>query len=260
MSPDAYFEIEGTERFLPTAFTRGPWDVDACHAGPPTALMARASERLIEDKPLVRLVVEIRRPIPMTGFSVRSTLDRNGRVVATTTVEIHDGDKTYARAWGLHLASHDIGAVETHHLSYPSVADSVPGRFPITVTHSETGFDRSLEVRYGPASSQGAGGETFMWARTKVPLLAGEEPSGFQMLCPLADCGNGISWHEPTDRMSFVNADLVLSVHRPPVGEWMGSHSVSFWESSGIGRADARLFDESGPVGSAMQNLVLRRV
>ena len=85
MSPDAYFEIEGTERFLPTAFTRGPWDVDACHAGPPTALMARASERLIEDKPLVRLVVEIRRPIPMTGFAVRSTLDRNGRVVATTT-------------------------------------------------------------------------------------------------------------------------------------------------------------------------------
>jgi hypothetical protein len=53
---------------------------------------------------------------------------------------------------------------------------------------------------------------------------------------------------------------LVIALHRNPHGTWFGAHTVSFWEPNGIGRADAELFDESGPVGRAMQSLVLRRL
>ncbi|HEY5650934.1 MAG TPA: thioesterase family protein, partial [Acidimicrobiia bacterium] len=68
------------------------------------------------------------------------------------------------------------------------------------------------------------------------------------------------SFHEGTETMAFVNADLMVSLHRPPHGTWIGSHTVSFWEPNGIGRADAELFDDTGPVGRAMQSLVLRRL
>ena len=219
--------------------------------------MARASEQLVDDKRLVRLLVEMSRPIPMAGFEVSAAIERNGRSVTTTAIEIRDENRSYARAFGLHMAEADV-SVSTHHVEFPSLATAVAGAFPIGVAHDLVGFDQSLRIRYAPNLSQGAGGETFMWAEAKVPLLAGEEPSGFQRLCPLADCGNGISWHARTDRMSFVNADLVVAVNRQPTGTWMASHSTSFWEPSGIGRADALLFDESGPVGRAMQNLVLR--
>lgn len=259
MEPTAYFTVDGDGTFRPTAYTRGPWSTDACHAGPPTGLMARASEALVPDKPLVRLLVEITRPIPMAGFRVGSAISRAGRTVTTTRIELHDEERSYASAEGLHLAEGEIGVVTSHHVDVPDPDEAVPGPFPIAPTHGEVAFGDSLEVRYIPGLSQGGGGETFMWARSKVPLLEGERPSPFQAICPLADCGNGISWHEGTETMAFVNADLVISLHRPPDGDWFGSHTVSFWEPNGIGRADAELFDVSGPVGRALQNLVLRR-
>ncbi len=259
MEPSAYFAVAGGDTFRPTDYTRGPWSIDACHAGPPTGLMARASEMLVPDKPLIRLLVEIGRPIPMSGFRIGSVIARTGRTVTTTRIELHDDERSYARAEGLHLAEGEIGVVTSHHVDVLDPADAVPGPFPIAATHDEISFGDSLEVRYVPNMSRGTGGETFMWARSKVPLLDGEEPSPFQAICPLADSGNGISWHEGTERMAFVNADLVVAIHRPPSGDWFGSHTVSFWEPNGIGRADAELFDGSGPVGRALQNLVLRR-
>jgi hypothetical protein len=165
--------------------------------------MARASERLVGDKSLVRLVVELNRPIPMRAFSIRAVVERSGRTVSTTTIDIHDEDRSYARASGLHLNGHDIGPVATHPVAFPSVASSVEGSFPIGLTHDELAFDKSLDVRYGPAMSHGTGGETFMWARAKVPLIAGEEPSGFQRLCPLADCGTvSVGMKEPIGCLS----------------------------------------------------------
>jgi hypothetical protein len=259
MEPSAYFTVGGDGTFVPTDYTRGPWSVDACHAGPPTGLMARASEAAVPDKPLVRLLVEVTRPIPMSGFRIGSVIARTGRTVTTTRIELHDDERSYARAEGLHLAEGEIGPVTSHHIEVVDPDDAVPGPFPISPIHDEVAFGDSLEVRYVPGMSHGIGGETFMWARSKVPLLAGERPSPFQAICPVADSGNGISWHEGTETMAFVNADLVVALHRQPGGEWIGSHTVSFWEPNGIGRADAELFDASGPVGRALQNLVLRR-
>ncbi|MEA2378425.1 MAG: hypothetical protein QOD13_2332, partial [Thermoleophilaceae bacterium] len=39
-----FYSLDG-ERFIPSELTRGPWDPGAQHAGPPSALLARALER-----------------------------------------------------------------------------------------------------------------------------------------------------------------------------------------------------------------------
>jgi hypothetical protein len=88
--------------------------------------------------------------------------------------------------------------------------------------------------------------------------LPDEQPSPFQRICPLADCGNAFSRHADPDRVQFINADLTIALHRDPVGEWLGSRAVSYWQPSGVGLADALLFDEHGPVGRALQTLLLR--
>jgi len=56
-----------------------------------------------------------------------------------------------------------------------------------------------------------------------------------------------------------MNTDLTLVLHRDPEGDWLGSESVGYWEPNGIGLADALLFDQHGPVGRAMQSLILRK-
>jgi hypothetical protein len=91
-----------------------------------------------------------------------------------------------------------------------------------------------------------------------IPLLAGEEPSPFQRICPLADSGNAIGRNAEPDEIGFVNPDLTVVLHRRPEGLWLGSEAVSFWQPTGIGLADALLFDHRGTVGRALQTLLLR--
>lgn len=255
--PEAYFTTADGVWFSPGDGARGPWDPDACHAGPPTALMVRAMERLAPHHQMTRVTVELLRPIPMRGFRVQAETRRPGRSVTTTEAEILDDDRVYARAFGLHLR-------ELAHLEYgtPAVAvpdfdASTPGPFPITDTrHHLPAFPSSVEVRYDPSGSQGAGGPTTLWMRT-IPILADEEPSGFQRLCPLADSGNGISYNGYLDRVLFVNPDLALTVHRLPEGEWFCSRVLSHWQPNGVGMTDAELFDRTGPVGRAVQTLLI---
>jgi hypothetical protein len=254
---EAYFTTDDGVWFRGTGHVRGPWDPNACHAGPPTGLMVRALEALVPDKALTRLAVEIARPIPMAGFRVEAEWRKEGRAVTLTVARIRDDDRVYATAQAMHLREIDL-PTKTAPFELPDFAAAVPGPFPITDTlHTEQAFPSSIEGRYDPSASIGQGGPTVVWMRNRVPLLEGEEPSGFQRLCPLADSGNGISYNEYLDRVLFVNADLLLSVHRQPEGEWLGAKVVSHWGSNGIGMADAELFDMTGPVGRATQNLLL---
>ncbi len=257
---EAYFETSDGSWFVPTDHTRGPWHADACHAGPPTSLMARAMEAIVPDQRLTRITVELMRPIPMAGFRVLASMKKPGRSVSLTEVELSDDDTIYARAYGMHLRTLDDLDVTTPSIAAPRFEDSIPGSFPIPdFVHGLSGFNKSVECRY-EASDRGGGGPTTMWMRTNVPLLSDEEPSPFQRICPLADSLNGISYNGDLAEVSFVNADLAISLHRDPIGEWFCARAVSHWESSGIGLADAALFDTQGPVGRATQNLLLSPV
>lgn len=255
---DAYFTTRDGSWFTPTDYSHGPWDVAACHAGPPTALLVRALERLAPNQRLARIAVEVMRPIPMSGFRVQAEVRRPGRSVTYSEAEIFDEERVLARAYGMHLRALDGLECTTAPFQVPDFAAAVPGPFPIhTAVHDEQAFSSSIEVRYDPALSRGTGGPTWMWARARVPILPDEEPSGFQRICPLADSGNGISYNDYLDRVLFINTDLLVSLLRDPEGEWFLSKAISHWERDGTGLADAELFDARGPVGRATQNLLL---
>ncbi len=253
----AYFTTLDGSWFKPTEYSRGPWDADSCHAGPPTGLVVRSLERLETSQRLARITVEIHRPIPMAGFQVTAGVQRQGRSVTTAKALIVDNDKTYATAHAIYIRSHDPVEYATVAGAEPDFASSVPGTFPIESTrHGLPSIIDSLEVRYDRDGSQGTGGPTTIWIRS-LPMLEEEEPSGFQRICPLADSGNGISYNEYLDTALFVNADLTLALHREPIGEWFCSRSRSHWQSDGIGLADSELFDTRGAVGRALQMLII---
>lgn len=261
MTGDAYFNTSDGKWFEPTDHARGPWDPDACHGGPPTALLVRAVEGLAPGQRLVRIIVDLRRPIPMAGFRVQGKVRRPGRSVSYTEAEIFDDDHIYARAYGMHIRTLDGFAVPTPEVSSPRFEDSVPGTFfRDRLMHDLPGFPSSLEVRFDAGGEAATGGPTTMWMRTRVAIVGGEEPTAFQRISPLSDCGNGISHNAPLTDMIYVNPDLYVTLHRDPVGEWFCSRAVSHWQQNGIGMADAELFDTRGPVGRAVQGLLVAPV
>ena len=252
------------EWFDPTDHCRGPWDADACHAGPPTGLLVRAMERALPDFRLVRITVDLAKPIPMAGFSIDVEVTRRGRTAAGTRAAIVDGEgRERVSATGLHVAAAEQPVfdetLDNSDVVPPQSQHAVPGPFPIDAgrRHGLPGFSgEAVHMRFPPEHRPGPGATT-AWMRT-APLLPDETPSPFQAICPLADCGNAFGRHAEPWQVAFVNADLTIVLHRDPVGEWFGSRAVSWWQPSGVGLADAVLFDDGGPVGRALQTMILR--
>jgi len=262
--PEAFFTVQpdddGGEWFLPTELARGPWDPEACHAGPPTGLLARALERALPDLRLARISVDLGRPVPMAGFRITTEVLRAGRATGNTRASLVDGEGVVrVTATGAHVLASPtpvfpitLGSADT-----PRLADAEPGEFPFGATvHGRPGFRDAVSVRY-PAGEGPGVGPTSVWMRT-VPLLAAEGSSPFQRICPLADCGNAFSRHAEPMQVQFVNTDLVIALHRDPVGDWLGSRAASHWQPTGVGLADALLFDDEGAVGRALQTMLLR--
>lgn len=257
---ESFFTTDDGVWFQPTGPCRGPWDPDACHAGPPTGLLARASEQLVTDQQLVRLTVDLTRPVPHAGFSIDARVTRTGRTVSTTEMAIVNGDgKAIVTARGMHLTPTHVGTLPTAPYLTPDLAEARSDRFPITkITHDLEAFSSGTEVRYPPGDTPSPG-PTRVWMRA-LPLLPDEEPSGFQRICPLADCGNAFSRNAEPGALAFMNTDLTVVLHRTPVGEWLGMDAVSRWEPTGLGMSDSLLFDEHGPVGRALQSLIIQRL
>jgi hypothetical protein len=254
---------EEVEWFTPTEHCRGPWDPDACHAGPPTGLLVRALERIVPGVRLARITVDLTKPIPLAGFRIAAEILREGRAAAVTRATIVDeSGGVRVVATGLHVATSEAplfdAARDNSGVSTPRLADSEPGPFPIDVSrgHGLPGFSGAIQVRYPPGQGRGPGATT-IWM-SAAPLLPDEMPSPFQSVCPLADCGNALSRHTEGSEVGFVNADLTIALHRDPVGGWVGSRAVSWWQPNGVGLAEALLFDDDGPVGRALQTMVLR--
>ena len=258
---DAFFTTADGEWFVPTDHCRGPWDADACHAGPPAGLLARALEELAPGPRLVRLTLDLTRPIPFAGFSIDAEVVRAGRTVTTSRAVLRDGDgRPRVSASGLHLAMAPERALPTLDAAHPAgaLADARPDAFPFTGTlHGLKAFNgEGVELAYPPGETRDPG-PTTLWMRT-VPLLADESPSPFQRICPLADCGNAVGRNADPDEHNFVNPDLSVILHREPEGEWLGMRAESHWQPDGIGMSDALLFDERGLVGRALQTLIVR--
>lgn len=255
----AFFRIDG-DLVVGNDAARGPWSADACHAGPVTAVLARALEQAISDKQLARVTVSFHRPIPMAGFRAATAIERDGRTVATATAKLTASDgRVCADASGLFIAPGDHGSLPTASLPGPDFDDATAGPFPVErAVHGLPFFSSGIEVAYPPGETPDPG-PTTIWMRT-LPIVEGEVPSPFQAVCPLADCGNGISRNATFAEATFVNPDLTVVVFRLPESQWLASAARSFWEPGGVGMSQAQLFDTRGAIGFALQTLVVQPV
>ena len=258
-SAKAFFRVEDDHFYIGNDPARGPWSADACHAGPVTGAIARSFELCVPDKQLMKLSVEILRPVPIAGFRVVTEVVKNGRMVTTANAKITDQDnKLVATASAMYMQQQQLGDVPSVEDQIPPVEESVAGDFPIKFTlHGLPSFSTGIEILY-PQGEDSEPGPTSLWMKS-LPIVEQEIPSPFQKLCPLADCGNGISRNGELNQISFINPDITIVMHRAPEGDWLGTRTRSHWQPTGMGLAEATLFDGQGAIASVMQTLLLKR-
>ena len=255
-----YIPLDGPtgDRFHATFSTTGPWFADAQHLGPPTALLIRDLERCAprDGAQLSRITVEVLGPVPAGTVTVHAAVERPGRSIELLAAEMSAAGRVVLRARAWRLATGDTAAValgEAAKLPPPQEAhpqgERPPGWLP--------GFIDALEWRW-LRSALGETGPGTMWARQRVPLVDGEDPTPLQRVALVADSGNGAASPLDIREWLFVNVDLSIHLHRPPAGEWMGIDAQTVVGPTGLGTVSGVLFDEDGHVGRSAQCLVVR--
>lgn len=258
---DVLFEHLAEDRFLPTPFSRGPWNPDALHGGPPAALLARAVERFEGGEAMFvsRVTVELLRPVPLAPLTLTKRWVRPGRKVqlveATLSTETHE----VARATALRIREQSLTLpslpTEPAALVPPPGAGAPAGES----RHFHDGFhNRGVEHRFVRGGFAERGPATD-WIRLAVPLVEGEPTSPLCRVVAAADFGNGVS-SVLAGTHTFINPDLTVYLHRYPVGEWVCLDAVSRVAPNGVGLAESQLLDERGPIGRALQSLIIEEL
>lgn len=242
--------------FRATEATRGPWDVQHQHAGPPSGLLGRAFESFEprEDARVVKVVVDILRPVPIADLDIDVRFARPGkRIELLEGVARSGGEEVLkARAWRMRTASTPIPEVSSEIAPLPGPET---GRWePFFEIAADVGYHTHMDWRFVRGGFREMGPAT-AWLKMKVPLVEGETPSPLVRVLVAADSGNGVSGSLDPARYLFVNTDLNVFVHRPPEGEWIGMDSRALVDKSGVGLTETVLHDRKGPVGRALQTL-----
>ena len=256
--PGAFFVPDG-ERLVPTVLTRGPWSSVHQHGGPPAAVMARALEQAAGEPDalqLTRFTVDFIRPVPMEPLTVSVEQVRDGRRARGYAAVLSAGGQAVARATALMVRTEQVTPppVPAQEPLLPPHGEAAPFQFPFF--RDLVGYPTGVETRL--ARGAVGSGRAAAWMRLRVPLVQGEAPSPVQRVLAVADSGSGVgAAYDPARFLSFINADLTVSLHRLPDGDWIGLDAATVLESHGIGLTRTDLYDARGPIGEGLQVLVV---
>ncbi len=263
--PAGLFEREGN-RFHPTEACRGPWDPNAMHGGPPSALMARLA---LEHDPgdtewfVSRLTSELLRPVPLETLMARVETRRPGRRLQLIDVSLFTLDGTEVCAGRmLRMAVGDNGLDESAlPQSGPpnAVAPEDCATYDLTARHDPgvVMFGGMVDVRPVEGNFFETPGPGQSWFRLRVPTFVGEEIHPLDRACTTADFPNAVSSVLSAEEHLFINPDVTVHLHRLPVGDWVLLSAESHVRRAGFGTAAGILSDRDGQIGTSVQSLLV---
>ncbi len=257
----ALYEPHG-DTFIPTAYTRGPWDPAHQHAGPPSALLARAIEAAagIGEGQLARIALDILRPVPLEPLRVEVRTVRPGRRVeqleATMTLASDGTELMRARAWRLRADAVEL----PRGLGEPEPPPAGPEDLEVSPRPSfwtdDVAYFDALQWRFVHGDFEQPG-RAACWTRMNVDLVAGEPATALEHLLVMGDAASGISAALAWSAWTFANVDFSVALERPPAGEWLGMDAVTRFGDRAAGICSAVTFDARGRVGTSTQALLV---
>jgi hypothetical protein len=205
---------------------------------------------------LVRLTVELLRPVPLRPLTASAAVTRPGKKVQVVegAVSVDGAEVARARALMIRVERVEIPDQDPEPPSPPLPSDLARAE----IGTSRTAFVDAVDLRFVKGGWQELG-PVAMWSRLLLPVVSGEEPSAMQRVAAVADFGNGVSHILDFESHVFINPDLTVALSRVPVGDWIGFDVVSRLSPEGFGQAESLIFDADGPAGRAVQSLLVER-
>jgi Acyl-CoA thioesterase N-terminal domain len=115
--PESFFVANESSGFHATEATRGPWDVEHQHAGPPSGLLGRALESFEprEGARIVKVAIDILRPVPIGDLEIDVRIARPGKRIELLEAVARSGEDELlkARAWRMRTESSRLPEVSS---------------------------------------------------------------------------------------------------------------------------------------------------
>ncbi|POM26692.1 hypothetical protein BTM25_10960 [Actinomadura rubteroloni] len=254
----AFYEPLGDGRFRSTSATAGPWSAASQHAGPVAALLGRAFERhdAVPGLRVARVTIEILNPVPVDEVAVAVRVVRPGRRVQLLEGTLSHAGRTIVRASAWRVAEAPVGLGPI--VNAPAPPPLPPTTPPLELwpgTHAD-GYMSVMEWRHTHGSFA-TPGPAAAWVRATIPLVPGEDDSPLVRTLVAADSGSGLAGEIDYSHHLAINTDLTVALHRDPAGEWIFMDGRMQATPGGSALADTELADPSGPIGRALQTLLV---
>ena len=255
---DAIYRVDGN-RAVTSPNAAGPWDARIQHGSAPAALVVWAAEAIPTPQPMriARVTIDLMRPVPVAPLTLQTEILREGRKIQLCAVRLLAEDVVVVGATVL--------KIKTQALTLPpevaDVAIELPGpdqSQPEPASFSSSPFVTGISLR-AARGRFGVPGPGAIWYRVDRPLVEASPVSQAMRAVVAADFCNGTSAVLDFREWTFINADLTVSFARQPVGAWILLDAESWIGPDGAGLATARLADERGYFGRAVQSLVIEK-
>jgi hypothetical protein len=255
---DAIYRVDG-HRVVTSPNAAGPWNIGMQHGSAPAALVVWAAEAILTREPMqiARVTIDLMRPVPVAPLMLETEVLREGRKIQLCAVRLRADDVLVAGATVL--------KVRTQALKLPQGIGDLPIELPgpdqsreEQPSFSVSPFVSGISMR-AARGQFGVPGPGAIWYRVDRPIVEGFAVSQAMRAVVAADFCNGTSAVLDFQQWTFLNADLTVSFARQPVGAWILLDAESSIGPDGVGLAMARLADERGYFGRAVQSLVIER-
>jgi hypothetical protein len=255
---DAIYRVEGNG-VTTSPNAAGPWDPGMQHGSAPASLVVWAAEAIATPVPMriARVTIDLMRPVPIAPLTLETEVLRAGRKIQLCAIRLSAGNTVVVNATVLKvklqaLALPPEAVVPAVTLPGPEQARDEQPSF------STSPFVAGVSMR-AALGRFGVPGPGAIWYRVDRPMVEGAAISQSMRAVVAADFCNGTSAVLDFRQWTFLNADLTVSMAREPVGEWILLDAESWIGPDGAGLAMARLADERGYFGRAVQSLVIEK-
>jgi hypothetical protein len=257
MSEPFYEEREGL--FWPTVATVGPWDPGLQHGGPPASLLATLLDGH-DGRPGTRISyfsLDFFAPVPLSPMEVEVETLRPGKKISLAQATASIGGRTALRASAWRVS------VEADRNPDVNLTSPPPPRSEKEATEffegvHDFGYGHALEWRFTEGDFISRGPAT-VWTRLRTEVLKGKAPTPLTRVLAMVDSANGISAELDPRQFLFVPVNLTVSLTREPKGEWFAMRAVTELSQEGTGTTRADLWDDTGPIGRALQTLYVEK-
>lgn len=255
---DAIFRVDGND-VVTSPYAAGPWDPGMQHGSPPASLVVWAAERIATPVPMriARVTVDLMRPVPVAPLTIQSEVVREGRKIQLCAVRL--------LAKGVVVVSATVLKIKVQVAELPpeavieKVELSGPDQSRVEhVDFSSSPFVTGMSLR-AARGHFGVPGPGAIWYRVDRPIVEGAPVSQAMRTMAAADFCNGTSSVLDFRKWTFLNADLTVNFSREPEGEWILLDAETWIGPDGAGLAMARLADQRGYFGRAVQSLVVEQ-